>query len=68
MVQRKGRIGAEAVSTSWPWMFSAPCSDSDVPSVPACAACTWISFDMSVLRSTREISGCAINRPCAPTT
>ena len=69
MVQPSGAIGAEAVSTSWPWIFLVPCSDSGV-----CAAIAGLrrlhlrSFDMSVLRSTRLMSGCAIRRPCAPTT
>ena len=34
MVQPSGAIGAEAVSTSWPWILSAPCSASGVVSAP----------------------------------
>src|SRR5260221_10165050 len=55
-------------------MFSASCTVCDglspVPAPPdalARAARTCASFDMSVLRSTRLMSGCAISRPCAST-
>src|SRR6516225_5731976 len=63
------------MSTLRPSMFSASCTVSVglslVPAPPdalARAARTCASFDMSVLRSTRLISGCAISRPCASTT
>src|SRR3954470_22826810 len=104
MIQCSGQIGADAVSTSCPWMLSAPCSESVAElggrgggggaacgevrapeaacaacsaaaasscclAIAACSAsatCTCTNFDMSVLRNTRLMSGCAINRPCEP--
>ena len=68
MVQPSGAIGADAVSTFWPWTLSAPCSGSTASGLPDIAACTCASFDMSVLRSTSEMSGWAISRPPEPTT
>src|SRR6266540_5835985 len=69
-----GVTRAYAVSTLRPSMFSLSCTGLLAASSPpvavalARAARTCASFDMSVLRSTRLISGCAISRPCASTT
>ena len=60
---------ADAVNTWCPWRFCATCTGSAaVPAAVSRAARTCASRDMSVLRNTRLMSGCAISRPCASTT